>query len=263
MEPSINTNYAVIVLGDEATVSHFDLTERAALQGATVCATYSFVTGEPAAHDDLTEVETVVAALSRAIETRTDVWMPFAMEDLGREQHVRRFSLVLQRHGLNLLMGHDLEPCTMDGGFSPIDFALRAEVKAVDQLGFAALANAALRTLGAEIETELTKADRPVRPAPAVTCIPRRDEAEKTYSAAEAARFFGRPVQWIYAGFRSGMFNRLDGSRIETVPAGKGRRRRFTLPMLRSMALSCHLRGGIDECELLDLLAVLARAEEE
>jgi hypothetical protein len=120
MAPSINTSYAVIALGDRETIRHFDLTERAAKQGAVVTETYCFEPGEATSNDDLTGVEAAVTALSRAIATHVDIWMPFPMEDLGREQHLRRLSLVLQRHGLNLLMGHDLEPCTMDGGFSAI-----------------------------------------------------------------------------------------------------------------------------------------------
>ena len=346
MAQSINTSYAVIALGDEGTIRHFDLAVRAAQQGAVVTETYGFESGEPAAHEDLTEVEAVVTALSRAIATHTDIWMPFPMDDLGREQHVRRVSLVLQRHGLNMLMGHDLQPCTMDGGFSPIDFALRMEVKAVDELGFAALASAGMRTLGAEIEVELTHAGRPGAPAeqhvrrvslvlqrhglnmlmghdlqpctmdggfspidfalrmevkavdelgfaalasagmrtlgaeievelthagrpgaPAAPtlCEPVGDDVDggKSYSATEAAKFFGRPVQWIYAGLRSGLFTHLDGSRIQPLQVGKGKRRRFTLAMLRSMALSSHLKGVVAEDELLDLLAVLDRAEQE
>lgn len=44
----------------------------------------------------------VVAALGRAIVGRMDVWVPFPGPDFIREQHLRRLSLVLQRHGLNL-----------------------------------------------------------------------------------------------------------------------------------------------------------------
>ena len=97
---------------------------------------------------DLAEVEAVVAALSRAIGTRTDVWVPFPLQDLCREQHMRRLGLVLQRHGLNLLMGRELAPCSVDGGYNEIDMALRAEVRAVDSLDHAAMATAGVR--GAE-----------------------------------------------------------------------------------------------------------------
>jgi hypothetical protein len=263
MAPSINTSYAVIALGDRETIRHFDLTERAAKQGAVVTETYCFEPGEAASNDDLAGVEAAVTALSRAIATHVDIWMPFPMEDLGREQHLRRLSLVLQRHGLNLLMGHDLEPCTMDGGFSAIDYALRMEVKAVDELGFAALALAGTRTLGVEIETELLQsAEAHPRPAP---CEPtgRVEGGEKFYSTSDVAQFFGKSVQWVNSALRTGVFTQPDGSPIEPQRTGKNGRRRFTLPVLRDMAHSCYRRGILGEDELLDLLSVLECAEGE
>ena len=263
MAPSINTSYAVIALGDRETIRHFDLTERAAKQGAVVTETYCFDPGEASSNDDLTGVEAAVTALSRAIATHVDIWMPFPMEDLGREQHLRRLSLVLQRHGLNLLMGHDLEPCTMDGGFSAIDYALRMEVKAVDELGFAALALAGTRTLGAEIETELLQTAEPhPRPAP---CAPpgRIEGGEKFYSTSDVAQFFGKSVQWVNSALRTGVFTQPDGSPIEPHRTGKNGRRRFTLPVLRDMAHACYRRGILGEDELLDLLSVLECAEGE
>ena len=263
MSQSINTSYAVIVLGDRETIRHFDLDEKAAQQGAVVTETYCFDPGEAAAQEELTEVEAVVTALSRAIATRADLWVPFPMDDLGREQHLRRLSLVLQRHGLNMLMGHDLDPCTMDGGFSPIDYALRLEVKAVDALGYAALASAGIRTLGVEIERELLDPacqPAPVRkdPPPAATEV-----GEKYYSTSEVARFFGKSVQWVYWAMRTGVFTEPDGAPIEPIRVGKNARRRFTLPVLRDMARACYRRGIVNEDELLNLLAVLARAEAE
>jgi hypothetical protein len=263
MSQSINTSYAVIVLGDRETIRHFDLDEKAARQGAVVTEQYFFDPGEAAAQDELTEVEAVVTALSRAVATHADLWVPFPMDDLGREQHLRRISLVLQRHGLNMLMGHDLEPCTMDGGFSPIDYALRMEVKAVDALGFAALASAGMQTLGVEIEQALLDPARqstPVRdvPPPTATAV-----GEKFYSTADVARFFGKSVQWVYWGMRTGVFIQPDGTPIEPIRVGRNGRRRFTLSVLRDMARSCYRRGIVSEEELLDLLAVLARAEGE
>lgn len=117
-------------------------------------------TADRTAHDDLTDVDEVVAALSRAIITRTDLWCPFPLQDLGREQHFRRLSLALQRHGLNLLMGPDLDPCPTEGGYNEVDIALRTEVHAVDDLDNAALAAAGLCTLGAEIEAALARSPR-------------------------------------------------------------------------------------------------------
>ena len=118
MTQSINTSNAVIVVGDRDTAQRADLAEKAAEQGAVIAEIYTFELGEAASHHDLAEVEAVVAALSRAIGTRTDVWVPFPLQDLCREQHIRRLSLVLQRHGLNLLMGRELAPCPVEGGYN-------------------------------------------------------------------------------------------------------------------------------------------------
>jgi hypothetical protein len=262
MAQSINTSYAVIVLGDRATIERVDLAEKAAEQGAQIVEAYSFEPGEAALHDDLTEVDAVVAALGRAVCTRTDIWMPFPLDDLGREQHVRRVSLVLQRHGLNILMGSELEPCTFDGGFHAMDFALREEVRTVDGLDNAALTAAAMTTLGAEIERELAAAAEfapPPRSTPAAIAA----AGETFYSTSQVARFFGRSVQWVSWALRTGVFTDLDGTAIEPVRVGKNGRRRFSVPVLRDMTKACFRRGILSEDELLDLLAVLARAEQE
>ena len=287
---SINTSYAVIVLGDHGTLEVDDLAEKAAEQGAVIAETYSFEPGEPAGHDDLADVEAVVTALSRAIATGADLWVPFPLPDLGREEHLRRLSLVLQRHGLNMLMGRDLEPCTIDGGFSPIDFALRTEVRAVDGLDFAAIAGAGVRTLGAEIEMALREAgdqvserdecvhrrtdetvDEPVdepayEPADVAPVRSRRArrtqtsaEGEILFSTGDVARFFGRPVQWVYAAMRDNAFVRKDGTIIEPIRVGKGRHRRFTYTELNDMVLSCYRRGLVTEDEYLTLLVALFR----
>ena len=94
MAQSINTSYAVIVLGDHGTLEVDDLAVKAAEQGAVISESFSFEPGEPASSDDLAEVEAVISALSRAIATRTDVWVPFPIADFGREEHLRRVSLV-------------------------------------------------------------------------------------------------------------------------------------------------------------------------
>lgn len=262
---SINTSYAVIVLGDRDTVARPDLQEKATEQGAVITETYSFDPGETASHDNLTCVEAAVTALSRAIETRTDIWMPFPMVDFGREQHIRRLSMVLQRHGLNMLIGRDLEPCTTDGGFNEIDYALRAEVRAVDELDNAALSAAGVRTLFAEIERELAAAEYtvPAPPRPAGRTPVRAGAGEKRYSIGEVARLFGQSVQWIDWALRSGIFVRTDGTAIEPERVGKSRRRRFSLPVLREMAQACYRRRIVSEDELLNLLAVLECTEGE
>ena len=147
---------AIIVLGDHDTGRRADvLAEKAAEHGAVITEIHAFDPGQAGSHDDLAQVDVVVTALSRAIGTRTDIWVPFPMEDLGREQHVRRLSLVLQRHGLNLVMGPGLWPCPITGGMNEADFALRREVQAVDDLDHAALAAVGFKTLGKEIELAL------------------------------------------------------------------------------------------------------------
>jgi hypothetical protein len=269
MAQSINTSCAVIVLGDHGTMEVDDLAVKAAEQGAVIAESYSFEPGEPASSDDLAEVDAVVSALSRAIATRVDVWVPFPIADFGREEHLRRVSLVLQRHGLNMLMGRELEPCTTDGGFNPIDFALRAEVRAVDGLDFAVIAGAGVNSLAAEIERGFleyppadVRGDHPDEPADPPA--PRRARAVKTpgqgerhYGTGEVARFFGRPVQWVNAALRNNDFVREDGSIIEPVRIGKGQRRRFSLTDLDEMLRSCYRRGLVSEDEYLNLIAAL------
>ena len=68
----------------------------------TIVEKYTFDMGEPFHCDDLSEVDAVVRAIVRALDIRADIWAPFPREDLCRDEHVRRLSLVLQRHGLNL-----------------------------------------------------------------------------------------------------------------------------------------------------------------
>lgn len=282
MAQSINTSYAVIVLGDHGTLEVDDLAVKAAEQGAVISESFSFEPGEPASSDDLAEVEAVISALSRAIATRTDVWVPFPIADFGREEHLRRVSLVLQRHGVNMLMGRDLEPCTTDGGFNPIDFALRNEVRAVDGLDFAAIAGAGVNTLGAEIERAFAE-DRaahhmdepddhddvvpdalPDGSADGGRARPKRARAVKTpgqgerhYGTGEVARFFGKSVQWVNAALRNNDFVREDGSIIEPVRIGKGQRRRFSLTDLDEMLRSSYRRGLVTEDEYLSLIAAL------
>ena len=150
------TGHTVIVVGDSDTADRVEmLAEQAAEKGVQIIQTFAFEPGAAAAHDDLAEVDEVVAALSRAIATGTDIWCPFPIQDLCREQHFRRLSLALQRHGLNLLFGPDLVPSPTEGGYNEIDTALRKEVRAVDELDYAALAAAGMSTLGAEIEAAL------------------------------------------------------------------------------------------------------------
>ncbi|NDJ90864.1 hypothetical protein [Mycolicibacter kumamotonensis] len=150
----------VVLLGDNDTTAHrAELARDAAKQHCIIVEAFGFEEGEAGGTDDLTEIDAVVAALGRAIAGRMDVWVPFPGPDFIREQHLRRLSLVLQRHGLNVRLTRGLYPAPTDGGMNEIDFALRREVQAVDSLDQAALAAEGAKSLGREIEMALVKAD--------------------------------------------------------------------------------------------------------
>lgn len=150
---------AVIVLGDTETGNRLEmLTTRAAECGMAIAETHTFETGAPGAQNDLSEVDAVVTALSRAVRTRANVWLPFPI-DLLREEHVRRVGLVLQHHGLNLLVGRQMWACPLDGGINEIDIALRREVHAVDDLNRAVVASIGGQTLADEVELMLRAGD--------------------------------------------------------------------------------------------------------
>jgi hypothetical protein len=87
------------------------------------------------------------------------------------------------------------------------------------------------------------------------------DGVEKVYSTSKAAAFFGRSNQWMYWGLRNGIFTYKDGTPILPERIGKGGRRRFTLPIIREIALSCYRRGNISEEELQDIMAKILLAE--
>lgn len=151
----------VVLVGDHQTVEQIEMLEDMAAQhDVAIAAVYSFEPGETAGRHELVDIDAFVAALGHAITIRLPIWMPYPREDLAREQHFRRLGLVLQRHGLNLLTGIDLAPCPDTGGMSEVDFALRSEVQAVDNLDQAALAAAGAETLGHEIERTLVAAAR-------------------------------------------------------------------------------------------------------
>ncbi len=247
----VNVTQAVVVLGDSATTDRADvLAEQAAQNGMAIAEYFAFEPGAGAAHDDITDIAAVVDALSRAIVTRTPIWLPFPLEDLCREQHFRRLSIALQRHGLNLMMGRAMSPCPTEGGYSEIDAALRVEVKAVDALDNAALAAAGLRTLTAEIEEALT-----VDPGPKAC------RGERIYSTREAAGLLGQPLNWISWGLRQQFFTYADDTPIEPLRVGRSRRRRFTLSMIKEMARSCQRRGVMNRRECERVLAELAGTE--
>lgn len=147
----------VILLGDNDTAAHRgELAQDAGKHGCVIADVFGFPEGAAAGADDLTEVDAVVAALGRAVAGRLEVWVPFPGPDFIREQHLRRLSLVLQRHGLNLRLNRSLIPVPTDGGFNEIDYALRREVQFVDVLDHAALAAEGAKSLGREIELALS-----------------------------------------------------------------------------------------------------------
>lgn len=90
---------------------------------------------------------------------------------------------------------------------------------------------------------------------------------DKVYSTKQAAAFFGRSTQWIYWGLRKDpetgeqVFAYRDGTPIQPIRVGKGARRRFTLPIIREIALCCYRRGNIKEGELQEVMARILVAE--
>jgi hypothetical protein len=150
----------VIVLGCHDTGQRVEtmLAERAAECGVAIVAAHTFDRYQPGYQDDLGETESVVTALSEALRGRHDVWVPF-VDDLGREEHVRRIGLVLERHGLALRVGRDLCSCPRCRGMNEIGMALRREVHAVDDLDQSVVAAAGMQSLSQEIEMELWRND--------------------------------------------------------------------------------------------------------
>lgn len=244
----INVIHAVHVLGDTDVIAKADmLAAKAAAKGVQIAQSFAFDPGVAASHDDLTQVDVVVAALSRAISTRTPIWCPWPM-DLCREAHYRRLSLALQRHGLNLLMGPELAPSPTEGGYHEVDAALRKEVWAVDELDQAALAAVGLRTLGAEIEAALADGTMPAG----------RFADETFYSTAEAAQVLGKSASWLSRSVREGAFTYPDGSPVEVLRVGG--RLRFSASVLRDIAQSCHRRGTVNRQQFNAVLARLSDA---
>jgi hypothetical protein len=124
---STNTMRAIYALGDSDTMARSEmLNAKAAEHGAVIWRTFSFAPGEAARADDLCAVDAVVEALADAIGNRRDLWLPFWMQDLVREQHLRGLSITLQRHGVDLLLGPSLTRCPVQGGLNQTDASLRS-----------------------------------------------------------------------------------------------------------------------------------------
>ena len=84
---------------------------------------------------------------------------------------------------------------------------------------------------------------------------------EKIYSTSQAAAFLGRSPQWIYWGLNNNVFTHKDGTSIQPERVGAMGRRRFTIPLIREIALSHHRRGNMTEDELEDVIKRLLLAE--
>lgn len=90
---------------------------------------------------------------------------------------------------------------------------------------------------------------------------------EKVYSTSRAAEFFGRSTQWIYWGLRADpdtghpVFVYKDGTPILPERIGTMGKRRFTLPIIREIALCCYRRGNLKEEELEAIMARILLAE--
>lgn len=93
------------------------------------------------------------------------------------------------------------------------------------------------------------------------------DGVEKSYSTSQVAAFFGRSPQWVYWGLRPDketgeqVFTYKDGSPILPDRVGPMGKRRFTLPLIREIALSHKRRGNLTEEELMEIMAKILLAE--
>ena len=258
----IHTAYDIYVLGDSATAELMEmLSEKAAEHGAVITETFAFPVGMPREHADLTAVEAVVEALGRAIATRTPVWLPFWHRDFCREEHLRRLSLTLQRHGLDLLVGPDLTPCPISGGFNEIDSALRNEVHLVYALDDAVMAASGMHALSVQIEAELagtgSQPDQgpPIKGPPVEEITPK----EHLFRTTDVAALFGRRRGWVSQKLREGYFLDFDGSVVEPLRTGKGGRRRYPRSMLWAMAWSAFRRGDLSSKRMRAVVVELDR----
>jgi len=255
MTNNTNTSQPIYLLGDQSTADRLDvLVAKAAEHGAVIGKTFAFDPGEVACTDDLSTVNAVVEALSRAIAKRRPIWLPW-WQDLARECHLRSLSLALQRHGIDLLIGPQLAPVPVGGGINEMDAAMRNEIRGVFRLDDAAMAAAGIKSLGSEIEDFLAQAglERAVVEEPPVDEEPR----ERHFSTAETAALLGRSPEWVSRGVREETFVYADGSAIEPLRQYNSNRRAFTAPMVRAIAWSAYRRGTLSPQRLEGVLTDL------
>ncbi len=79
---------------------------------------------------------------------------------------------------------------------------------------------------------------------------------EPTYSAQEAAAMLGRSYSWLDQRLRAGQFIRTDGTTVRPIRTAGGYRR-FTLAMLRHIAVICTNQGWFSVDELKFILREL------
>jgi len=261
----LNTSYAIYVLGDVDTSQRMDmLAAKAAEHGAVIGETFAFAPGEASGADDISQVDAVVEALGEAIATRTPLWIPFWLQDVCREGHLRALSITMQRHGLELLLGPHLAPVPVEGGLNPVDAAIRSEVRAIYALDDAVMAAAGMKSLGAEIEEALMQ---PAPMTPASAALPEQPEPpaeeeprERHLSTVETAALLGKSPEWVSRGVREKAFVYADGSVIEPLRQRNSNRRAFTVPMVRAIAWSAYRRGTLSPQRLQEVLADLRSA---
>ena len=109
----------------------------------------------------------------------------------------------------------------------------------------------------------------PVESPVAPVVFPEGDE--RFYSTSEVAElFFRKSTQWLHWGSKAkgkngkpvvSVFTYKNGEPIEPVYVGKGRIRRYSLPIIHEMALACYRRGTLKEEELERVLARIKKAE--
>ena len=253
----IHTQYNVLVLGDSDTAQRMHmLAERATEHGAVITETFSFERGEAAGHDDLTRVGAVIEAMSMAIAAQFPLWIPFWRDDLGREQHLRRIGLVLERHGVELLVGPQLAPCPPGGGLNELDVAVRNEVRAVNALSDAAIVSIAAPSVVAEIEAAVAYACRQPEECPPVEEV---EPEDRLYRTGDVAFLMRKSRRWVKQGLRKGLFADFDGSPIEPLRTGKRGKYRFTRHMLWAMTWSARVRDAVDRRCVREVLAELDR----
>jgi hypothetical protein len=84
-------------------------------------------------------------------------------------------------------------------------------------------------------------------------------EVEPTYSAREAAVLLGRSYSWLDQRVRGGQFTNPDGSVLQPLRTPGGYRR-FTLAMLKDIALCCYRHRWFTMEKLKSVLRELAIA---